>query len=282
MMRGKMVSALRSAIDMKRSVYRSFKKGGLLSMMTCAALPVVSAHALEEHKIVDLTHVLDESTIDWPTTRPFHREQTAWGVTSAGYWYASGDFVTSEHAGTHIDAPIHFAQGQTSVDDIALDRLIGPAVVVDVRGACTQQSDYRLTVEDLRSWELRYGRIPDGAIVIMYTGWSRFWPGAKKYLGSATPLDATTLHFPGFSLAAAEFLVRERRVDGIGIDTASIDHGQSREFTVHQAINGAGKYGLENIAYLDRLPASGATLIALPMKIKGGSGGPVRIVAILP
>lgn len=282
MMRRKPVSAPGSAIDIAHSVYRSLKKSGLLTMMACVALPVVSARGLEEHKIVDLTHALDESTIAWPTTRPFHREQTAWGVTSAGYWYASGDFVTSEHAGTHIDAPVHFAQGQASVDNIALDRLIGPAVVVDVRAACAQHADYRLSVEDLHSWELRHGPIPDGAIVIMYTGWDRFWPDASKYLGSTTPRDATTLHFPGFSPEAAEFLVRERRVDGIGIDTASIDHGPSQEFTVHQVINGAGKYGLENIAYLDRLPASGATLIALPMKIKGGSGGPVRIVAILP
>ena len=276
------MSVLRPAIDRTRSVCGSLKKTRLLAMVACVALPVVSAHGFEEHKIVDLTHALDESTIAWPTARPFHREQTAWGITPAGYWYASGDVVTSEHAGTHIDAPVHFAQGQTSVDDIALDRLIGPAVVVDVRVACAQQSDYRLSVEDLHSWELRYGRIPDGAIVIMHTGWGRFWPDASKYLGSATPGDATTLHFPGFSAEAAEFLVRERKVDGIGIDTASIDHGPSREFAVHQVINGAGKYGLENIAYLDRLPASGAMLIALPMKIKGGSGGPVRIVAILP
>jgi len=269
-------------MDMTRSVNGSFKKRGLLSMMVCAVLPVISAHGLDEHKIVDLTHALDESTIAWPTTRPFHREQTAWGVTSAGYWYASGDVATSEHAGTHIDAPVHFAQGQTSVDDIALDRLIGPAIVVDVRVACAQESDYRLSVDDLHSWELRYGRIPDGAIVIMYTGWDRFWFDPSKYLGSTTPRDVTTLHFPGFSPEAAEFLVRERKVDGIGIDTASIDHGPSREFIVHQVINGAGRYGLENMAYLDRLPASGATLIALPMKIKGGSGAPVRIIAILP
>jgi len=276
------VSILRPVIDKACAACGSPKKRVLLTIMACVALPVVSVHGLEEHKIVDLTHALDESTIAWPTTRPFHREQTAWGVTPAGYWYASGDVVTSEHAGTHIDAPVHFAQGQTSVDDIALDRLIGPAVVVDVRVPCAQQSDYRLSVEDLHSWELRYGRIPDGAIVIMYTGWGRFWSDASKYLGSATPGDATTLHFPGFSVEAAEFLIRERRVDGIGIDTASIDYGPSREFAVHQVINGAGKYGLENIAYLDRLPASGATLIALPMKIKGGSGGPVRIIAILP
>ncbi len=276
------MSILRPVIDKACAACGSPKKRVLLTIMACVALPVVSVHGLEEHKIVDLTHALDESTIAWPTTRPFHREQTAWGVTPAGYWYASGDVVTSEHAGTHIDAPVHFAQGQTSVDDIALDRLIGPAVVVDVRVPCAQQSDYRLSVEDLHSWELRYGRIPDGAIVIMYTGWGRFWSDASKYLGSATPGDATTLHFPGFSVEAAEFLIRERRVDGIGIDTASIDYGPSREFAVHQVINGAGKYGLENIAYLDRLPASGATLIALPMKIKGGSGGPVRIIAILP
>ena len=281
MMKKKMAVAPVRAIDLPRGSCRFLTKTVVL-IIGFAMLPAVGVHGLETHKLVDLTHALDEFTIAWPTTRPFHREQTAWGITSGGYWYASGDVGTSEHAGTHIDAPVHFAQGQVSVDDIAIDRLIGPAVVIDSRAACAQQSDYLLSVEDVRSWESQYGQIPDGAIVIMHTGWARFWPDVHMYLGSTTPSDVTTLHFPGFSQEAAEFLVRERRINGVGIDTASIDRGQSRDFPVHRVINGAGKYGLENIATLDRLPPSGATLIALPMKIRGGSGGPVRIVAVLP
>jgi kynurenine formamidase len=132
------------------------------------------------------------------------------------------------------------------------------------------------------AWERRHGRIPGGAIVVMRTGWARYWPDRKKYFGTDAPHDPTTLHFPGFSKEAAEFLLKERRIDGVGIDTASIDYGQSRDFIVHRILNGADVYGLENIANLDKLPPTGATLIALPIKIKGGTGGPVRIIAILP
>lgn len=240
------------------------------------------AAALERQTLVDLTYELDESTVAWPTAKPFHRDQTAYGFTSHGYWYASADFATSEHAGTHIDAPIHFAEGQLSVDRIALRDLVAPAAIVDVQDAVTRNADYRLRVDDLQAWERQHGRIPIGAIVVMRTGWGRHWPDRSAYLGSATPYDVTTLHFPGFSREAAEFLVKERTIAGIGIDTASIDYGPSQDFIVHQIINGAGLYGLENIAQLDLVPESGALLIALPVKIKNGSGGPVRIVAVLP
>jgi kynurenine formamidase len=155
-------------------------------------------------------------------------------------------------------------------------------VVVDVTQAAARDRDYRLTVNDLQAWESRHGRIPEGAIVLMRSGWGRYWPDKQRYLGSDTPGDPKTLHFPGFSKEAAEFLVKERAIDGVGIDTPSIDHGPSRDFIAHQILNGADRYALENVANLDKLPPKGATLIALPMKIRGGTGGPVRIIAILP
>ena len=139
-----------------------------------------------------------------------------------------------------------------------------------------------MTIADIEAWEQSYGKIPDGAIVLMRAGWGRFWPDRAAYLGSNTPSDAATLHFPGFSTEAATYLATERRIDGIGIDTASMDHGPSRDFIVHQIVNGANVYGLENLANLELLPPKGATVILLPMKIKGGSGGPVRVIALLP
>jgi len=240
-----------------------------------------SAH-FDERKLVDLTYPFDERTVYWPTNKPFQREKTDWGMTAGGYWYASANFATSEHGGTHIDAAIHFGKGRSAVDEIPVQRLVRPAAVVDVTQEVVRDRDYRLTVEDLKAWETRHGRIPKGAIVLMYTGWGRHWPDKVRYLGSDTPGDPKTLHFPGFSKEAAEFLVKERAIDGVGIDTPSIDHGPSRDFIVHRILNGADLYGLENVANLDKLPPKGAILIALPMKIKGGTGGPVRIIALLP
>lgn len=237
---------------------------------------------IDERKLVDLTYPFDERTIYWPTNKPFQWEKTDWGMTPGGYWYASANYAASEHGGTHIDAPLHFGKGKQAVDEIPLHGLIGPAVVVDVRQAVSLDSDYLLTVEDLKDWEAKNGRIPIGAIVVMFSGWGKHWPDKVRYLGSPTPTNTATLHFPGFSQEAAEFLVKERKIDGVGIDTPSIDHGPSRTFPVHQVLNGANIYGLENIANLEKLPPKGATLIALPMKIKGGTGAPVRIIALLP
>ena len=237
---------------------------------------------IDETKLVDLTYPLDEQTVFWPTNKPFTWERAAWGRTAKGYWYASGDFSMSEHGGTHIDAPIHFGEGRLAVDEIPLQKLIAPAVVVDVRPSVAENRDYRLSRKDLERWESRHGPIQQGAVVLMLTGWGQGWPDKSHYLGSSTPSDPKTLHFPGFSKEAADFLVKERHVDGIGIDTPSIDYGPSQDFIVHQIINGANLYGLENIANLERLPPNGAILVALPIKIKGGTGAPVRIIAILP
>ena len=237
---------------------------------------------IDEKKLLDLTYPLDEQAVFWPTNKPFSWNKTAWGKTTAGYWYASGDFSMSEHGGTHIDAPIHFGEGKRSVDAIPLQNWVAPAVVIDVRSAVEQDRDYRLTVQDIKTWESRHGPIPSGAVILMLTGWGRRWPDKHRYLGTDTPSDPKTLHFPGFSKEVAEFLVTQRNVDGIGIDTPSIDYGSSQDFIVHQIVNGADKYGLENIANLEQLPPKGATLVSLPIKIKGGTGGPVRIIAILP
>ncbi|HYP54629.1 MAG TPA: cyclase family protein [Pyrinomonadaceae bacterium] len=243
-----------------------------------AAPPVV----LDESKVIDLTYDFDERTIYWPTAKPFEFTRDAWGQSPGGYFYASGSYSASEHGGTHLDSPVHFAEGRDTADRIPLARLIGPAVVVDISAACARNADYLLSVADIRTWERRYGRLPDGAILLVRTGWGRRWPDRKKYLGTDAPGDTANLHFPGISREAAEFLVKERRLDGVGIDTASLDYGQSKDFVAHRVLNGANVYGLENVANLERLPARGATLIALPMKIRGGTGGPARIIAVLP
>jgi kynurenine formamidase len=240
------------------------------------------AHPINENKVIDLTYSFDEHTIYWPTAKPFQLEVVSAEKTAGGYWYAANNVCLAEHGGTHMDAPIHFAEGKRAADEVPVQQLIGPAVVVDVRTQAAADADYRLTVDDLTAWEKKYGRIPKGAIVVMFSGWGSRWPDKKQYLGTDQPGDVANLHFPGFSREVAEFLVSQREIDAIGVDTPSIDYGQSKDFIVHQIINGANKPGLENIANLEKLPAKGATLIALPMKIAKGSGGPARIIAVLP
>jgi kynurenine formamidase len=246
-----------------------------------ARQPATLAERLEAGA-VDLSYAFDENTIYWPTDKSFRWEKTKWGISDGGYWYASATYAASEHGGTHLDSPIHFGANQATIDAIPVAQLIAPAVVVDVSEACARDRDYTLGVADLAAFEAKHGAIPSRAIVLVRTGWGRFWPDKKRYLGDDTPGETANLHFPGVSPQAAEWLVKSRKIDGIGIDTASLDHGPSRDFVAHQVLNCAGVYGLENVANLDRVPPTGATLIALPMKIKGGSGGPVRILAILP
>ncbi len=241
----------------------------------------VPAPLIDESKLVDLTYDFDSSTIYWPTEQPFRWEKESWGRTASGYWYAAARYAASEHGGTHIDSPIHFAEGKATVDELPVTRLVGPAVVIDISAACAQNADYRLSPEDVAAWEKRHGRIPAATIVLVRTGWGKFWSDRKKYLGDDTPGEEDNLHFPGIAREAAELLVA-RHIHGVGIDTASMDSGTSKQAFAHRVFCAANSYGLENVANLEKLPATGATLIALAMKIKGGSGGPVRIIAILP
>ena len=238
--------------------------------------------AINTAKVIDLTYNFDEQTIYWPTAQPFKWEKESWGQSAGGWWYTAARYAASEHGGTHVDAPIHFGEGKASMDELPLQRLIGPAIKIDIRKACDQDRDYRLTVADIQAWEKDYGPIPANTIVLVQTGWGQFWPDKKRYLGTDVKGDTANLHFPGIAKEAAEFLANERRANGVGIDTASLDYGQTKDFIAHQVLNGANIYGLENVAFLERVPPTGATLIALPMKIKGGTGGPVRIIALLP
>lgn len=249
-------------------------------------LPLAGAQAqtidLAQSRVVDLTHTLDAKSLYWPTSpTKFSLERLAFGPTPGGYFYSAYAFSAPEHGGTHLDAPIHFHQGGVTADAIDLRRLIAGAVVIDIREQAAANADYRLTVADVEAFERAYGRIGEGTIVLLRTGWSSRWPDAKRYLGDDTPGDASKLHFPSFGVEAAKLLVEGRKVAVLGADVASIDYGQSSDFMVHRVAAAAGVPGLENLTNLDQLPPTGAVIIALPMKIGGGSGGPTRVVALV-
>jgi kynurenine formamidase len=238
---------------------------------------------LSAYELVDLTHAFDERTLYWPTSPTrFSLDTLAYGPTEGGWFYSSFALSTPEHGGTHLDAPLHFGAGGNSNSDIPLSQLIGPALVIDVSAQAEADRDYRLTRDDVLAWEAEHGPIPAGALVLLRTGWSRHWPDARAYLGDDTPGDASRLSFPSYGEEAARLLVQERRVGALGIDAASIDYGRSTDFIVHQIAAEANVPGFENLTGLERLPATGALLFALPTKIGGGSGGPLRAVALVP
>jgi kynurenine formamidase len=232
--------------------------------------------------LVDLSHPFNEQTIYWPTAERFTLTEVAEGETEGGWYYAANNFAAAEHGGTHLDAPIHFSRGADTADQIPLRRLVGRAVTVDLAQRVGDNADYLISRADLRRWERRNGRIPQRTIVLLRTGWERFWPNAEQYLGTAERGEQAVpqLHFPGLSEGGARWLVRQRRVKAVGLDTASIDYGQSTDFRAHRVLGAANVPVFENVARLGRLPARGFAVVALPMKIDGGSGGPLRIMAV--
>jgi kynurenine formamidase len=205
-----------------------------ISVLT-AVIALRGLCAIDESKMIDLTHAFDEKTIHWPTAKPFEWQKDAWGPSAGGYFYASASFAASEHLGTHIDSPIHFAEGQATTDTIPLRQLVGPALVIDISAPASANADYLLSAADVGAWEKKNGRIPAGAIVLVRTGWASRWPDRARYMGTDAPGDVEHLHFPGISPEAAKVLV-ERRVDGVGIDTASLDHGPSKDFQTHRIL----------------------------------------------
>jgi kynurenine formamidase len=232
---------------------------------------------------VDLTHAFSESSVFWPTdTLGFQLEELAYGPTEGGWFYASYRYSGAEHGGTHLDAPIHFAEGRRTSDEIPLSSLIGPAVVVDVSDRAG--ADYLVSVEDLARWEAEHGSIPEGAILLVRTGWDARYGDRASYLGTELtgPEAVAELHFPGLAPDAAEWLVRNRSIAAFGIDTPSIDYGQSTDFRAHVILYEQNVPGFENVANLGELPPVGSFVVALPMKIEGGSGGPLRIVGYVP
>jgi kynurenine formamidase len=236
----------------------------------------------EGARLVDLTHPFDATTLYWPTaTTGFQHEQEAFGKTPGGYFYASYSFCAPEHGGTHLDAPIHFAEGRPSADAVPVERLVAPAVAIDFSADAAKDPDALVGSSHIDAFERAHGAIESGTIVLFRAGWSDRWPDKKRYLGDDTPGDATHLHFPGIGEDAAKALVA-RRVAAVGIDTASLDHGPSTTFATHVTLMGADIPGLENVILPNDFPARGALVIALPAKIGGGSGGPWRVVAVLP
>ena len=234
-------------------------------------------------QMVDLSHAYGRDTLYWPTyTEGFRVDTLAEGETAGGYFYAAKAFSTAEHGGTHLDAPSHFTEGGDDAASIPLDRLVLPGIVIDVSQAAAADPDYLVTVEDVQAWEREHGPVRAGSAVLIRTGWAARWPDALAYLGDDTAGESRNLHFPGIGASATRLLVEERRAGLLGIDTASIDYGQSRDFPAHRIGAAAGVPNLENLANLSGLPPTGFLLAALPMKIRGGTGAPVRVVALVP
>ena len=255
-----------------------------LAAAACTQTPDESTSLdLSRYSLVDLTHAFNAQTIYWPTsTKTFEHPQQAFGPTPGGWFYSSYELSTPEHGGTHLDAPIHFGEGKETADQIPLNRLVAKAVVIDVSAKATADRDYLLTPEDVTAFEAQNGQIAEGTIVLLRTGWSSRWPNRFEYLGDSTKGDASKLHFPSYGPDAARLLVEQRRVAALGVDVASIDRGMSTDFMVHRIAAAANVPGFENLTNLDQLPPAGAVVIALPMKIEAGSGGPLRAIAMVP
>jgi len=261
----------------------------LPAVLVFSALGVVACaqvgNAPKPELLLEMSYPFDANTIYWPNAKPFVLAKGPWGINEKGGWYAANEFSAAEHGGTHADAPIHFAKGGRSIDQIPIQDWIGPAAKIDVTAECARDRDYRLRVADVERWEARHGRLPSGAWVIMYTGiGTAHYPDRKKVLGTDLMGEEALPHlsFPGFSSEVATFLIGQRSIRGIAIDTPSIDYGRSTDFKVHQIMFAADRLALENIANLDKLPAAGATLYVVPMLIAEGTGAPARVFAILP
>ena len=257
-----------------------------LLLFVVFAVPVMAQRAqrvpvLPSGRVVDLSHPFDESSVYWPTAEGFKLNTDFEGMTDKGYFYSAYRYSAAEHGGTHLDAPVHFAKGRHTVDEIPLQQLMGNGIVIDVTSQCANNPDYQVSVADIQGWERRNGRIAAGTIVFLRTGFGKRYPDPKSYLGTEERGAGAVakLHFPGLAPAAATWLTQNRSIKAIGLDTASIDFGQSTLFESHRILMEKNIPAFENVANLDQLPVKGFSVIALPMKIKGGSGGPLRIIA---
>jgi kynurenine formamidase len=256
--------------------------GGPLILGACSPdRPTVDTLAnlfADEVTVVDLTHAVSAEAPYWPGSpvSPFTHDTISAHADGSPSMAA---YAVPEHFGTHFDAPVHGGMGLPSVDRVTTEQLFGPAVVIDVSRQAEADEDYMLTAADVRGWEAEHGSIPSGAIVVMRSGWASRWAQGSPYYNRR---EDGSLHFPGFAPDAARLLVEERDIAGIGVDTGSVDPGNANGFPAHGIVNGSGRFHLENLADLSAVPESGAYLIVAPIKIKGGSGGQVRVFAVVP
>ena len=242
------------------------------------------AETFRNATLIDLTYDFSDQTLYWPTANTFRLDTAFQGNTPGGFYYEAYNYCAAEHGGTHLDAPVHFAKGKWSTDQVPLDKLTGEAVVIDVSGNALKNADYQISVADVEAWEKINGKLVDEIIVLFRTGYGALYPDAKKYLGTDErgPGAVAKLHFPGIHPELAAWLVKNRKIKAVGLDVASVDYGQSKDFKTHQVLYEQNISGFENVANLDKLPVKGAFIIALPMKIKAGSGAPLRIIAAVP
>jgi kynurenine formamidase len=227
-------------------------------------------------RVLDLSYAINDQLVPWPGDEKYFEAKINATIEKNGYFTRS--FWMLEHYGTHLDAPAHFPPGKATVDQIPANKFFGPAVLLDVRDEAAKDADYRLPVSQIEKWEHAHGRIPLGAIVLLRTGWASRWPDAQRYRNQD---KQGKMHFPGFSTDAAKILI-DRSVSGLGCDTLSVDYGASEDFSVHHLALGAGLYHLENLSDLSKVPEAGAFLVVAPIKLEGGSGGPVRVFVLLP
>lgn len=248
-----------------------------LALLLFAQHHNTAPEATSFRSVVDLTHAVGPDTPNYEATvKPVFQARTLDTVEKNGYFLR--EITLPEHFGTHIDAPAHFVQGLWTVEQIPTERLVAPLVVIDVRNEARANADYQVSVDDIAGWEKSHGPIPQGSVVIARTGWESRWRSPQDYRHAD---DKGVLHFPGYSQEAAQFLVQGRNIIGLGIDTLSVDYGPSKDYPVHKYTLSHSLYHLENVANLENVPESGATVVVAPIKLEGGSGGPVRILALI-
>jgi kynurenine formamidase len=256
----------------------------LVAFASCAQPKNIQSrlNELDQLNWIDLSYAFDSRTPYWPNNvKGFEHSTEAEGKTALGYFYSSYSICTPEHGGTHLDAPIHFAEGKLTVDQLPLSSLTGSAVLIDVSDKALKDRDYLVSVADIEAWEKRNGKIPANTIILLRTGYGKFYPDRAGYFGTPKtgPEALPELHFPGIAPETTQWLVDNRDIKAMGLDTPSMDQGQSKDFKTHQILLGRNKPGFENLANLDKLPEMGIYVVALPMKIGKGSGGPLRIIA---
>lgn len=249
---------------------------------------LVPAIASGRLRVIDLTQTLspDTPTLMLPPPfgqcAPFSVEEISRYDERGVAWYWN-NFTMSEHTGTHFDAPVHWVTGKdlanNTVDTIAPVDFVASAVVIDISGKASADPDYLLTVDDIRIWEAEHGRIPARSWVMLRTDWS------KRDVEGYVNRREGGAHTPGPTAEAVRFLIDERDIHGLGVETIGTDAGQAHlldpPYPAHTLLHGAGRYGLQCLENLDRLPPTGALIIAAPLKIRGGSGSPLRVLALV-
>lgn len=245
--------------------------GAAAALGTTAAAP--PALAAGHGSVEDLTHAYDAEFPTYFGAPGFAAEQK---FSFAEDGFNLFELTINEHSGTHIDAPLHFSADGASVDEIEVSALVAPLCIIDIAARAAEDADAQVTPDDVKAWIAANGDIPENACVAMHSGWAGKTGGA----GFRNDDDAGAMHFPGFHVEAAKMLIEETGAQSIGVDTLSLDFGPSPDFATHYAWLATGRFGIECLANLDRLPASGATIVVGAPKHRGGSGGPARVFAM--